>query len=122
MNVCFLFFLTEKINLLLVQQKTLTNQTFFFLILNWFCGAESKYSYFQIRNFVKISKSPDDIQTTLMTKNDCLGLEISGFWLLITFCGLLFYYLGYLMPRVWVIISILPGPFLYEFFETRFGH
>jgi hypothetical protein len=24
--------------------------------------------------------------------------------------------------RVWVIISILPGPFLYELFETRFGN
>ena len=37
-----IFFLTEKINLLLVQQKTLTNQTIFFSVLNWFSGAESK--------------------------------------------------------------------------------
>ena len=38
----FSFFLTEKMNLLLVKQKTLTNQTLFFLVLNWFWGAESK--------------------------------------------------------------------------------
>ena len=31
-NICFLFFLTEKIDLLLVQQKTLTNQTLFFSV------------------------------------------------------------------------------------------
>ena len=67
-NICFLFFLTEEINLLLVQQKTLTNQTLFFSVLNWFWGAESKQQQiFVLQNlkFCQISKSQDDIHTTL---------------------------------------------------------
>ena len=64
----FSFFLPEKINLLLVQQKTLTNQTLFFSVLNWFWGAESKQKQiFVLQNskFYQISKSLDDIHTTL---------------------------------------------------------
>ena len=46
MNYNYLFvFLTEKINILLV------NQTFFFSVLNWFSGAESKqYQIFVHQN------------------------------------------------------------------------
>ena len=83
----FVCFLTEKINLWLVQQKTLSNRTLIFSVLTWFWGAESKqYQIFILQNYInntskfEITKSPGDIHTTSKLKKLWKGDYSKNIW------------------------------------------
>ena len=60
----FFFFLTEKINLLLVKQKNFDQSNFFYSVWNWFWGAEVNNNKYL--KFHQLSKSLDEIPRTLI--------------------------------------------------------